>query len=171
MFQVSKPTSTGLRHIGAYYEPIPTERKNGSTYMLMRELNHTLGSELQELQGYLSQTTQRIQRLERVGSSRRGSARGGSGGGGQGGHRPSQQRSQTSLGGMRSRERAAGTIKGIKPYGWDPQLRVAQGMPTPSHRGHRGGSHTRRGGDHTKTFPAGPLSKLEGERQRRALEM
>ena len=67
------------------------------------------------------------------------------------------------MGGMRSRERARDTIKGTKPYGWDPQLRVAQGMPTPSYRGSRSRLGSQRQ-SLTQTFPAGPLSKLSAQR-------
>lgn len=147
--QVSKPTETGLRHIGTYRSSVPTHRKSEETVNLMRDMNQTMGRELYELKKYLLDTTRRVAALE----------------GGRGSDiaisRRKMQRSKTALGGERSvrggrqsasREGGHGHRKPMKSNLWDPQLRRAQPVRTPSVAGYAS--------QEPVTFPPGPLSKF-----------
>lgn len=147
---VSQPTSSGLRHIGVFHEAVPTHRKNERTVDVMREMNRTLGRDLDDLKRYLLDTTKRVAALESAAPASVHSGR--------------IARARTAMGISRGSARSRGgpgvvavrggrkRVKPMKAALWDPILRKSLPVQTPDTI-----SVEDRG---RHTFPVGPLNKF-----------
>jgi len=145
----------GLRPVQAYRDDLPTNRKIAQTYDIMRDMNHTLGSDLADLKRFLLATTSRVENLERSASLR----------GGPGGQ--SKRRSKSSVDNRHSHEArhggrsvsgrhsVSGRRKRVKPMKsalWDPNLLSSLPVQTPS---------TAFVTDRSFTYPVGPLRRSD----------